>query len=96
MIAILALTVLLVIEQSEAPHPQSQGRFFDASFEVISALGTVGLSTGMTPYLTVPGRVIVILLMFFGRLGPISVFIALSRSDRPEPVEYPSEEPLIG
>lgn len=95
-IAILALTSLLVIEQSSSPHPQSQGLFLDAAFEVVSALGTVGLSTGMTPHLTTAGRVIVILLMFIGRLGPISVFIALSRSERKEPVELPGEEPLIG
>ncbi len=69
-IAIMALTSLLVIEQSEAPHPQSQGLFLDAGFEVISALGTVGLSTGMTPHLTGPGRVIVIFLMFLGPVGP--------------------------
>lgn len=95
-IAVVALTSLLVIEQSEAPHPESQGLFLDATFEVISALGTVGLSTGMTSRLTDPGRIIVIALMFIGRLGPISVFIALSRSERKEPIEFPSEEPLIG
>lgn len=96
LIAIVALTGLLVIEQSEAPHPQSQGLFLDAAFEVVSALGTVGLSTGMTPHLTSAGRVIVILLMFVGRLGPITTFIALSRSERKQAVEYPAEEPLIG
>lgn len=95
-IAFLALTSLLVIEQSESPHPMSKGLFLEASFEVVSALGTVGLSTGMTPNLTDLGRVIVILLMFVGRLGPISVFIALSRSERKERVEFPAEEPLIG
>ncbi len=95
-IAIVALTALLVIEQSATPHPQSQGLFLDAAFEVVSALGTVGLSTGMTPHLTAAGRVIVIVLMFMGRLGPISVFIALSRSERKDPVEFPAEEPMIG
>jgi len=95
-IAVLALTSLLVIEQSRMPHPESEGSFLDASFEVISALGTVGLSTGMTAELSDWGRVIVILLMFIGRLGPISVFIALSRSERKTPLVYPAEEPLIG
>jgi trk system potassium uptake protein TrkH len=50
----------------------------------------------MTPHLTTAGRVIVIALMFMGRLGPISVFIALSRSERKERVEFPAEEPMIG
>jgi trk system potassium uptake protein TrkH len=91
-----ALTVLLVIEQSTEPHPKSQGLFLDALFEVTSALGTVGLSTGMTPHLTLAGRVIVIALMFLGRLGPISVFAALSRSEREDEFEFPGEAPLIG
>jgi trk system potassium uptake protein TrkH len=95
-ITIVALAMLLVIEQSGKAHPASQGLFLDATFEVISALGTVGLSTGMTPHLSTAGRIIVIVLMFIGRLGPISVFIALSRSESHTPVEYPAEEPLIG
>jgi Trk-type K+ transport system membrane component len=38
----------------------------------------------------------VIVLMFLGRLGPITVFAALSRGERKSPIEYPNEEPLIG
>lgn len=91
-----ALTLLLVFEQSSEPHPKTQGLFLDALFEVASALGTVGLSTGMTPHLTAAGRVIVIVLMFLGRLGPISVFVALSRSEGEEKIEFPGEAPLIG
>lgn len=95
-VAILALTSLLMIGQSHLPHDQSQGVFLDAAFEVASALGTVGLTTGMTESLSEAGRVIVILLMFLGRLGPISVFVALSHGQRIEPVELPREEPMIG
>lgn len=94
--AILALTMLLVFEQSSAPHPQSQGLFLDAFFEVTSALGTVGLSVGLTPHLTAPGRIIIIVLMFIGRLGPISVFAALSQAERKSILVYPDEEPMIG
>jgi trk system potassium uptake protein TrkH len=95
-VAAIALTSLLMFEQSHEPHSRSDRQFLDAAFEVASALGTVGLSTGMTPLLSAPGRVIVIALMFIGRLGPISVFAALSRSEREVGIEYPSEEPLIG
>ena len=70
--------------------------FLDAAFEVVSALGTVGLSTGLTGTLSIMGKLIIIALMFLGRIGPISVFAALSRSERAVPVEYPKEEPLIG
>jgi trk system potassium uptake protein TrkH len=92
----LALTVLLALEQSSEPHPASTDRFLDAFFEVVSALGTVGLSTGLTSHLTTAGRMIVIVLMFLGRLGPISVFAALSRSQQPDRVEYPQTSVLIG
>lgn len=92
----LALIVLLTFEQSSEPHPNSKDRFLDAFFEVVSALGTVGLSTGLTSHLTTAGRTIVIVLMFLGRLGPISVFAALSRSYRPDHVEYPQTSVLIG
>jgi trk system potassium uptake protein TrkH len=95
-LAAVALTTLLVFEQSAVPHPHSQGLFLDALFEIISALGTVGLSLGMTPSLTTAGRCILVCLMFLGRLGPISVFAALSRGQQTETIEFPTEEPLIG
>lgn len=95
-IAAVALTALLVIEQSGVSHQSAGGNFLDTFFEVISALGTVGLSTGMTGELTNVSRVIIIALMLMGRLGPITTFAALSHSERNEPVEYPTEEPLVG
>ncbi|MHB8900745.1 MAG: TrkH family potassium uptake protein [Thermoguttaceae bacterium] len=91
-----ALTLLVSLEQSSTPHPEAADLFLDAFFEVVSALGTVGLSTGLTPHLTAAGQVIVILLMFLGRLGPISVFAALSRSHQPDRLEYPQASVLIG
>ncbi|MCA9215619.1 MAG: TrkH family potassium uptake protein [Planctomycetales bacterium] len=95
-VAIAALAALLILEQSEKPHAQSQGLFLDAMFEVFSALGTVGLTTGVTPYLTDGGRLVIIALMLMGRLGPITVFAALARTERTVPVEYALEAPLIG
>ncbi len=95
-VAISALTSLLVIEQAQLPHVKSQGLFLEALFEVTSALATVGLSTGITPQLSEIGRVVIVLDMFIGRLGPISVFVALSRADRTPNLEFPQEEPLIG
>ena len=66
------------------------------SFEAVSACGTVGLTTGLTDELTVPGRVIIILAMFVGRLGPLTVLIALAGRDAPGRYEYPEEAPIIG
>jgi trk system potassium uptake protein TrkH len=91
-----ALTALLVLEQPHEAHTRAQGIFLDSLFEVVSALSTVGLSTGITPRLSDAGQVVLMLAMFIGRLGPISVVMALSLSERPQVIEYPREEPLIG
>lgn len=65
-------------------------------FEVVSAFGTVGLSTGITAALPPAGQVILIALMFIGRLGPVTLASALALRQRPILYEYPEERPLIG
>ena len=95
-VATVALTLMLVMEQSHIPHAASQGLFMEVLFEVISALGTVGLSTGITSELNTGARWVIILLMIIGRLGPISVLLAISRSQREQSLEFPYESPLIG
>jgi trk system potassium uptake protein TrkH len=95
-IATVTLITLLVVEQSSPVHEGPGNLFMHSSFEVASALGTVGLSTGMTARLSTAGRIVVIVLMFFGRLGPITVFAALSREDEEQSVEYLEEQPLLG
>jgi trk system potassium uptake protein TrkH len=95
-VAVLGCLVLMLIEQSGQSHREQKDSFLDLLFEVISALGTVGLSTGITPTLSTPGKMIIMLLMFMGRLGPVSVMVAMSRTRRPPKVEYAHEEPLVG
>lgn len=68
--------------------------FLDVLFESASAFGTVGLSTGITPHLTDPGKTIIILLMFVGRIGPLTMVVALIQ--RPARAELPSERVMIG
>ena len=65
-------------------------------FEVISAFGTVGLSTGITAGLPPAGQVILMLLMFIGRLGPIGFASAIALRERPTAYELPKERPIIG
>jgi len=65
-------------------------------FETVSAFGTVGLSTGLTPHLSAPGRVVIIGLMFVGRVGPLTILSAWSVSARRRTVDYPSAEILVG
>jgi trk system potassium uptake protein TrkH len=65
-------------------------------FEVVSALGTVGLSAGLTGDLSAPGRVVVILLMLIGRLGPLTLFAAFRPESRAADFRYPEGEIPIG
>ncbi|MCU0960371.1 MAG: hypothetical protein MUF48_09725 [Pirellulaceae bacterium] len=95
-VIICGLTLLLFLEHSRDSYAATKGAFMAAAFEVTSALGTVGLSLGITPGLTVFGKIIVILLMFIGRLGPITIFVALSRGERRATLAYPDEEPMFG
>lgn len=59
------------------------GTLIDRAFETIAALGTVGLSTGLTPTLSDPARILVIVAMFAGRLGPLTLVFALTARARP-------------
>lgn len=65
-------------------------------FEVVSAFGTVGLTTGITSELTSAGEVMIIFLMFVGRLGPITLASALALRRRDRLYELPEGRPIIG
>ncbi len=65
-------------------------------FEVVSAFGTVGLSTGITASLPPGGQLILMLLMFLGRLGPLTLGTALVLRQRRVLYELPKERPVIG
>ncbi|MGM7671491.1 TrkH family potassium uptake protein [Microbacterium sp. A93] len=65
-------------------------------FEVVSAFGTVGLSTGITASLPPAAHIILVLLMFLGRLGPLTLGSALALRERPTAYELPKERPAIG
>lgn len=72
--------------------------FIDLLYETSSALGTVGLTTGITPYLSNPGKILLMLCMFIGRIGPITIMISLAnrKSQMDTSIRYPSEDVMIG
>lgn len=67
-----------------------------ALYESFSAFGTVGLSTGITPFLPDVGQLTLIGLMFLGRVGPVTLFAALVLRQRQRLYRFPEERPIIG
>jgi trk system potassium uptake protein TrkH len=70
--------------------------FIDLLFEIISAFGTVGLSTGITPDLTIPGKFIIALVMFAGRIGLFSFAVAMSEVQDDTNYNYPEINLTVG
>lgn len=69
--------------------------FLDVAFEAVSAFGTVGLSRGITPSLTLPGQCIIMLLMLIGRVGPLTLAFTLANRQRAL-IEYPAGKLTVG
>ena len=75
----IAIVVLAVFGLSIIGHSMGgESRFLELMFEAVSAFNTVGLSMGVTPELSNPARWLIILLMFLGRTGPLSIATALT------------------
>ena len=71
--------------------------YVDCAFEVASAMGTVGLTTGITPSLTRISQSILILLMYTGRVGLLSFsFVLAVRHGRPAKLKYPEMNVMVG
>jgi len=70
--------------------------FLEISFEAFSAIGTVGLSLGATPKLSNPGKILLMIAMFIGRLGHLSMIYILGTQKKKASMRYPEERILIG
>ena len=88
-LALVFITVLALSITEDAP-------FIVILFEGISAFATCGLSMGLTPDLSDPGRVIIILAMFIGRLGTLTLVLALVQRKRVERRRLAEEKVRIG
>jgi trk system potassium uptake protein TrkH len=95
--AVAALFALILLQSPGGSVDRERSLFFDYLFETISALATVGLSTGITADLSPASRLLVSLLMFFGRMGPLTLASSLAGSQGTvDDWEYAKEEVMLG
>lgn len=84
---VLVVMVLTITEQAD---------LLTLLFETVSAFGTVGLSMSFTPNLSEAGRMLIILTMFLGRLGPLTVAFALAQGREHPKIRFPEEKIIVG
>lgn len=95
-LSVALLAVGLVITSTIAVMVLTDLPSLDVGFEVVSAFATVGLSTGITAQLPWPAQLLLMGLMFLGRLGPITVAAALALNTRHRHYRLPEERPIVG
>lgn len=94
--AMLAMVALQATEYGELPHDATRGAFLEHLFEVISALSTVGLSTGVTTRLTDAGLGVLMACMFIGRIGPLVLAASLVGERTRMPYAQPEGDIMVG
>ena len=96
-VTLLFVAVLFIATLALSITENSNGfTMSDIMFEAGSALGTVGLSTGITASLTTAGKFIIIATMLIGRLGPLTLLAALTFDLKPARYNYPDEAVIVG
>jgi trk system potassium uptake protein TrkH len=87
---------ILVLSISEMWFSRHRLEIFSLVFEAFSAFGTVGLSLGATPGLTEVGKLVIIVIMFMGRIGLLALAIPRSKPYPVQVLDYPEGEVMIG
>lgn len=95
-IILIAVSLVEITNHPGLSSSEALTRFFHLSFEVVSAFGTVGLSAGITPTLEPLSRILIILAMFLGRLGPLSFILVFTQTKKPALRRLPSEPLMLG
>ncbi|GFZ30532.1 potassium uptake protein, TrkH family [Clostridium zeae] len=86
---VLSVTMVLSITEVSAP-------FESLLYEATSAFGTVGLTLGLTPKLSLIGKMLIILTMYLGRVGPLTVAVAITKVKKKQNYKYPEDKILVG
>lgn len=91
----LTATLLVVLDLLIMLFTES-GSFEQILFEIVSAFGNVGLSTGITPTLSIVGKITLTITMFIGRVGPLAIGLSMIGKPRPVKYQYSEERVYIG
>jgi len=86
----------LLLSITEKGNIYGKDYFLRLLFETTSAFGTVGLSTGITSMLTGLGKVLIIMTMFVGRIGPLTLALAVALREERLLYDYPEEQVMVG
>lgn len=95
-LAVVFIGLLIIMTATMFLTITEKASFKDLVFEVFSALGTVGLSTGITAKLSSLGKLIIMVLMFTGRVGPLTLVFALTQRKTEAKIGYPEEKVIVG
>ncbi len=95
-VAIMTVSTLLVAAVTIILSLFAQGDIFALGFEVVSAFANAGYSLGFTHKLDAWGQALIAFTMFWGRLGPLTIVIALAQRERPSLLQYPEEPVILG
>lgn len=98
-LSVIVISLAIVIIVTMTLTLTESGSFMELFFEAVSAFATVGLSIGATSTLTTVGKLIISMAMFIGRLGPITIAVAITIRSNKKPqtsVKYPEEKIMVG
>jgi trk system potassium uptake protein len=95
-IVILAASLLMATEATGSGPAASRERFLPVMFETFSAFGTVGLSMNFTAGLSGAGKLVLAVLMFVGRVGPLTLALAIGTRSKPAKFRYADENVMVG
>jgi trk system potassium uptake protein len=95
-VVVAALGAVLVLAGTLAIEAGGPWTLEQSLFEATSAFSTTGLTTGVTPHLSLDGKIVDMVLMFLGRVGPLTLAAALALRERPRRYRYPEERVRVG
>lgn len=96
-VAVFCMSFIIMFGSTVLLSAVTDASGLDILYETVSATGTVGLTRGITPYLNIIGKIIIIATMYLGRIGPITLAFAFNtRKSSPNIVKTPVEEISVG